>query len=129
MEQGQEWLRTSENFSILITNYKPECKNLLEELLRERIAAEDWDAVHGAGMDILRVWDTGSRIPRPKHLLPLLYEYTPCASCRAEVVRWMSRHKGLTEKLLEECLYDSEEKTRRFAAKRWNGAQVKTAWM
>ena len=53
-----------------------------------------------------------------KHLLPLLYEHTPCSCCRESVLRSMAKHRMLTEEILKECLYDSSYEIRRFAAKR-----------
>jgi hypothetical protein len=69
-------------------------------------------------MDIFRAFYKDSGIPHPKHLLPLLYEYDPCSFCRESAVQYMSRHRMLTEKILKECLYDSNEDIRRYAAKR-----------
>ena len=101
-----------------MTNYEPEDAFLLETLLREMIATEDWDDVHDAGMDIGRAFYEDSFIPHPKHLLPLMYTYTPCSFCRESAVNYMSRHRMLTEEMLEECLYDSNYDIRCFAAKR-----------
>ncbi len=95
----------------------PDVKHL-ETHLREAIAAKDWDEVHAVGFEILRSFREGSKIPRPKHLLPLLYEYTPCACCRENVVRKMAKHRMLTKELLEECLYDSSDSIRSYASKR-----------
>lgn len=111
-------IHTPENFALLVTNYVPEDGKLLEDLLRERIAAGDREGIHEAGMDIIRFCDDYSGIPHPKHLLPLVYEYTPCSFCRSSAVRHMSSHRMLTAEILEECLYDSKYDLRRYAAKR-----------
>ena len=118
LDQIANGIRSPENFALLVTNYKPEDGPLLEELLRDMIAAKDWDSVHSAGMDIFRTFYKGRGIPHPKHLLPLLYEYDPCSFCRESVIQYMSKHRMLTKKMLEECLFDSNEDIRRFAAKR-----------
>ena len=118
MENVSKGIRTLENFSLLVTNYEPEDAFLMETLLREMIATEDWDDVHDAGMDIGRAFYEDSVIPHPKHLLPLMYTYTPCSFCRESAVNYMSRHRMLTEEMLEECLYDSNYDIRCFAAKR-----------
>ena len=120
LDNAEHGIRTPENFAILVTNYAPEDSTLLEALLRERIAAKDWDGVHVAGMDIYRTFNKGSTIPHPRHLLPLLYEYTPCSFCRETAVCHMSRHRLLTKEILEECLYDSNDEIRRYAQKRLN---------
>lgn len=111
-------VRTPENFALLVTNYVPQDAPLLEELLGVLIAAGDWDGVHGAGLDIYRAFYRSSGIPHPKHLLPLLYEYNPCSFCRESALHYMSRHQMLTRPLLEECLWDSNDDIRRFAAKK-----------
>lgn len=111
-------IRTPENFALLVTNYTPADAPLLEKLLRERIISEDWNDVHTAGLDILRAFRRNSKIPHPKHLLPLLYEYTPCSCCREETLQYLSKHRMLTSEILEECQYDSNDDIRRYAAKR-----------
>ena len=111
-------IRSPENFALLVTNYLPEDGKLLETLLRERIEARDWDAVHAAGLDTGRAFAKNSGIPHPKHLLPLLYAYNPCSYCRESVLTYLSRHRMLTKEMLEECLYDSNEDIRRMAEKR-----------
>lgn len=111
-------IHSPENFGLLVSNYQPEDGKLLEKLLRERIAAKDWDSVHGAGLDVNRAFYKESGIPHPKHLLPLLYEYNPCSCCRESALVYMSKHRMLTKEILEECLYDSNDDIRRMAAKR-----------
>lgn len=111
-------IHTPENFALLVTNYLPKDAQLLEDLLWELIAANDWDGVHAAGMDVYRAFYKNSGIPHPKHLLPLLYEYNPCSFCRESAVSYMSRHRMLTEEILAECLHDSNYDIRQFAVKR-----------
>ena len=118
LNNAAKGLRTPENFALLVTNYTSEDAVMLEELLRELIAAKDWDSVHAAGMDILRLFDKDSKSPRPKHLLPLLYEFTPCSFCRESALVSMSRHRMLTREMLEECQFDSNADIRSMAAKR-----------
>ncbi len=117
---AQNGIRTPENFALLVTNYMPQDAELLEMLLREAIAARDRDGVHAAGMGIVRAFYQDSKRPCPKHLLPLLYEYDPCSYCRRSVVMRMAKHRMLTKEIMEECLYDSNEEIRSYAAKRSN---------
>ena len=111
-------VHTEENFTILVTNYVPEDTKMMEDLLRELIEEKDWDGIHAAGLDIYRAFDKDSGILYPKHLLPLLYIYNPCSLCRKSALVYMSRHRMLTEEMLQECLYDSSDDIRRFAEKR-----------
>lgn len=120
LENAANAIRMPENFSLLVTNYVPEDGRLLEALLHELIEARDWDGVHAAGMDIFRAFYENSKIPHPTHLLPLLYAYNPCSYCRETAVHYMAKHRILSEDLLEECLYDSNNDIRSFAAKRLN---------
>lgn len=110
--------RNWENFGLLVTNFTPEDEVLLEKLLREMIEAKAWDDLHAAGLDIYRAFYKDSGIPHPKHLLPLLYEYNPCSLCRESALVYMSRHRMLTEEILAECLYDSNDDIRRMAQRR-----------
>lgn len=114
----QQGIRTQENFALLVTNYVSSDGKLLEELLLELIAAKNWDHVHTAGLSIYRAFEKDSGIPHPKHLLPLLYEYEPCSYCRESALEYMSGHRMLTEKILQECLYDSNYDIRRMAVRK-----------
>ena len=118
LENVDKGIRTPENFALLVTNYLSDDAKLLETLLWEFVATRDWDAVHAAGMDVYRVFEKDSGIPRPKHLLPILYEYNPCSFCRESALRFMSGHRMLTKEILEECQFDSSYEIRRFAEKR-----------
>ena len=118
LNNARSGIRTSENFALLTTNYLPQDGDLLESLLWELIAQRDWDAVHAAGMDIFRAFYEDSGIPHPKHLLPILYEYTPCSYCRESALEYLAKHRMLTKEILEECLFDSNEDIRLFAKKR-----------
>lgn len=118
LDNAYKGIRTPENFALLMTNYMPEDAKLLEELLWQTVAAKDWDAVHAAGMDVKGAFRKGSSIPHPKHLLPILYEYNPCSFCREGILADMSKHRMLTEEILEECRFDSSYEIRRFAEKR-----------
>ena len=111
-------IRTPENFALLATNYVPEDEEIIEELLQELITKKDWDSFHAAGMAIFRAFREGSGIPHQKHLLPLLYEYNPCSFCRESVLVYISKHRMLTEEMLKECQFDSNDDIRKMAAKR-----------
>ncbi|MBQ4564436.1 MAG: hypothetical protein IJA58_08135 [Lachnospiraceae bacterium] len=111
-------IHTLENFALLAINYLPEDGELLEMLLRELIAKRDWHGVHSAGMYIYQAYRKDSKVARPKHLLPLLYENTPCSFCRESALMYMSRHRMVTPEILEECLCDSDEDIRSWARKR-----------
>lgn len=116
-DQAAKGNRTFENFALLVTNYIPEDAVLLESVLKELISKKNWDEIHAAGMDVYRAFRSDGVIPHPKHLLPLLYAYNPCSFCRESALVYMSKHRMLTREILEECLYDSNDDIRSFAAK------------
>ncbi len=120
LENAHSGIHTPENFALLVTNYMPQDAKLLEKLLLKCIAAKDWDSIHAAGLEVGRAFYKDSNIPHPKHLLSLLYAYTPCSYCRESMVTYMAKHRMLTKELLEECLYDSNYDLRRYAEKRLN---------
>jgi hypothetical protein len=101
-----------------VTNRVPEDAKLLETLLRGQIAAKEWDNVHAAGMDVFRTLEEHNGMPRLRQLLPLVYEYTPCACCREKAVRYLAKSRMLTEAMREECRSDSREAIRRYAQNR-----------
>ena len=118
INNARSGMRTPENYALLVTNYTPNDAKMLEALLLEQIDAKAWDYVHAAEIDIFRAFYKDSGIPHPKHLLPILYEYTPCSYCRESALEYMSVHRMLTKAILEECLFDSNDDIRRMAAKR-----------
>lgn len=105
--------RLLESFALLMSNYTPEDEKVAKNLLLQWIHQKDWDSIHGAGLDVFRAFDTCKA--RPKHLLPLLYEYNPCSCCRETTLRYMAKHRMLSKDLLEECIYDSDGNIRYFA--------------
>ena len=119
LDNAEHGVRAPENFALLATNYVPKDGPLLESLLREQIASKDWDGVHATGLDIYRIFDEHIGKSRPKHLLPLLYEYNPCSFCRKSALEFMAKHRMLTKEILEECQFDSNDEIRQFAAKHW----------
>ena len=118
LNNASKGIRTLENFVLLAKNYMPEDEKMIEELLREFIAHKDWDCVHACGLAINQAFNKDSGIPHPKHLLPILYEYTPCSCCRRDSLVNMSKHRMLTKEMLIECQFDSDEDIRRMAVKR-----------
>ena len=111
-------MKTVENFSLLITNYTPKDAELSESLLREIIRSGDREDVHAAGMSVKRAFYENGKIPYPKHILPYLYENTPCSYCREQILLLMSKHRMLTKEILQECLFDSNSDIRKYAKKK-----------
>ncbi len=99
---------------LLTRNHQPGDEALLETLMEHALAEGDLDKLHGIHLQVLKIFDRGDT--GPERLLPGIYETIPCGCCRRKVVRLMGERGVLTERTLEECLYDSDEDTRHYAA-------------
>ena len=53
----------------------------------------------------------------PPGLLTHVYEHSYCSYCRNRALRQLGKRR-LTEEMLQECLFDSNEEIRRYAAQR-----------
>ena len=73
---------------------------------------------HGLHLDVLKMLDHGKKAPA--ELLLHIYETTYCSNCRQEALEQMGKRRMLTEEILEECLYDSQEKVRTYARRALN---------
>lgn len=107
--------RIPEAVSILAYNYRPEDKETFVRLVKSiEITYEDgrWHGAFSSVLDLLR--SKGLR-NSPKELLPYMYEHTLCSFCREYIVREMGRRHMLTEEILEECLWDSNDGIRHYA--------------
>lgn len=104
-----------EAIPVLVTNYQPEDEALLTGLVKAvpLVDTENRAVWHGIHMDVLRMQDDG--LKEPKELLPYIYETTLCSCCRFNALRRMGKRRMLTEELLRECLYDSNDDIRTYA--------------
>lgn len=78
----------------------------------------DESSWHGSFLDVRRIFEKSGQKDVPRELLPYLYENTLCSCCRESVLMEMGRRRMVTNELLRECIYDSNEEIRRYAAKR-----------
>ena len=102
---------------LLITNYSEEDRPLLEILLEKSRTDKDADdIIHSIGFCVNDQRDIG--LKAPAWLLRWFYENDRCSFCREELVREMGRRRLLTDEILKECLYDSNEDIRKYASKR-----------
>lgn len=103
--------------SLLCYCYKSEDEIvLLEGIQRLTVSYEDggW---HGVFMDIEDLLDNRSVKINPSVLI-YIYRQTLCSYCRHTLVQRMSKRKVLPQEILEECLHDSYEDTRKFAVRK-----------
>jgi hypothetical protein len=92
---------------LLRHNYRPGDHERIEQLLREPF---DPDTKHWLGMDVLDVFEANCLSAGTDCLL-LVYERTPCSSCRGSAVRWLVQQKTAPAWLIAECCFDVDPGT------------------
>lgn len=71
----------------------------------------DWHSVFSSAINVIK-----SLKGKPEtDLLEYMYRQTYCSYCRKITVKLMYKKKVPTDRLLQECLYDSNNETRRLA--------------
>lgn len=109
----------SEAVFLLANHYQKEDREMFVRLVKSIPVSYDDNADwHGAYSAVLDLLGTKGVKSAPKELLPYLYEHTLCSYCREYIVKEMGRRHMVTEKLLRECLYDSNCEIRNYAQKR-----------
>jgi hypothetical protein len=102
------------SLSLLCHCYQPEDETLLAEGVKGLSVTYNYGGWHGVFMDVKDLLDKHPYKFDPS-LFIHIYQQTLCSSCRALLVQSMYKQKILPRKILEECLYDSYEDTRKFA--------------
>lgn len=103
--------------SLLCHCYKNEDEKLLVEGIKNLSVSYDDGGWHGAFMEVERLLEKRTLKVDPS-LFIYVYRKTLCSSCRSRIVQGMSKRKILPDEILEECLYDSYEDTRKFAERK-----------
>lgn len=78
-----------------------------------RSGVTDPDELHGLVRELFDLEDAGVKVPA--ELLLQAYESGYCSCCRETTVRILARRRLLTEDILHECLYDSDDEIRAYA--------------
>ena len=101
-------------FPMVVRNYREEDAPFITSYVKntptDRECNTPW---HGLHMDVLKMRDYG--LKAPGELLLHIYDTCYCSNCRQEALEQMGRRRMLTEEILEECLYDSQDKVRTYA--------------
>ncbi len=109
----------TEAVSLLTNHYQKEDREVLVRLVKSiPVTYDDKKDWHGAYSSVLDLLEAKGVKDAPKELLPYLYEHTLCSFCREYIVKEMGRRHMMTEELLQECRYDSNDKIRNYAQKR-----------
>lgn len=105
---------TERALPIFIKNYESSDSRLLETLVKSIVVDFEcstfWHWIH---LDILGMIEDGNKAP--VSLLEFIYEVTYCSSCRESVLRQMGRRRMLTDEILQECFFDSNDDIRAYA--------------
>ncbi|WP_414732917.1 hypothetical protein [Acetobacterium carbinolicum] len=101
---------------LLCRNFKKEDEKILFESIK-KVRVSKRSLWHGAYMAIETAFDKGSWKPQTE-ILKYIYENTLCPCCRWRIVKLMNQHKVLTKQILNECLFDSNNDIRVFAARK-----------
>lgn len=98
---------------VLESNYESGDALLIEQALHSIRNPDDLDAY---GISVFQIAEKAER-PELAGVFRAIYERSSCALCRGRAVEQLHKIGGVTPRLIEECLYDSESQTRDLAAK------------
>ena len=114
-------LDTCEGFAAFCTNYEKKDESLLLDRLRSvPVDFEGNTTWHGDQMAVRHM-----KKP-PKAALHHIFNTTYCTWCRWCVLEDMGRRRMLTQELLGECLYDSNDEIRTYARRALNRRKRRT---
>lgn len=105
--------------SLLCSCYKSEDESILLEGIQSLTVSYEDGAWHGVFMDVEKILDNRSVKINPSVFI-YIYRQTLCSFCRHTLIHKMSKRKILPQEILEECLHDSYEDTRKFAERKLN---------
>ncbi|MBE1446166.1 hypothetical protein [Paenibacillus sp. OAS669] len=103
--------------TLLCYCYKSEDETVLLEGIQSLTVSYDEGEWHGVFMSVEDLLDKRSVKINPSVYI-YMYRQTLCSYCRHTLIQGMSKRKVLPQEILEECLYDSYEDTRKFALRK-----------
>lgn len=107
-EKLQKYKSDETAIEILLSNYRTTDKSFILSALNEfSVDYDEESGWHGIVMHILKVKDFGIHLPR--EFYNWIYENSLCSFCRENAVRYMGKRHWLSQKVLTECLYDSND--------------------
>ena len=102
---------------VFIRNVRDEDAALLEGLVKQiPVGPDDESGWHRIYIHVLNMAKKG--LKAPPGLLTHIYEHSYCSCCRDRALRQLGKRRLLTEEMLQECLFDSNEEIRHYAAQR-----------
>ena len=98
---------------MLLCNYTPEDKQfLLDALGKLKVTYDNQSNWHDIGFKILDLFDKEKDLP--KEFLLYIYNTTLCSCCRRSAVQALDKRQWLTEDIIEECRFDSNNDIREY---------------
>lgn len=99
---------------LVIKNYKTEDEELLIKYVKsipiDFECTSNWHMIY---LDVLNMLYDG--LKAPKTLLYFIWEHTYCSCCRAKALKQLGRRRLLTDEMIKESLYDSNDEIRKYA--------------
>jgi hypothetical protein len=96
---------------LFVKNYQAGDYQSIEMILDN---GNDPEAIHSLGLDLINLAEKQS-YQELENCLLWVYEHTPCAYCRSNVVKILIERNLASEALLLECLWDAFDETRDLA--------------
>ncbi|MDE6233870.1 MAG: hypothetical protein K2M60_11080 [Lachnospiraceae bacterium] len=103
--------------SMLVHNYHKEDYDQFVKLLYDLPISYEDCGWHGAFISIIDVFEEKEPHSLPTEILSYMYSETLCSCCRQGIVKEMGRQNLLSDKILRECLHDSNDDIREYAEK------------
>lgn len=101
-------------FSAFCTNFEQQDEGMLLAYLQSQtIDFEETTGWHGDQLSVLTM--DKQKPPAPRAALQFIFENTYCSECRYDALRQMGRRRMLTQEILEECQFDSNDDIRAYA--------------
>ncbi|MFP4978236.1 hypothetical protein ACE6ED_22715 [Paenibacillus sp. CN-4] len=116
---------TANALSLLCYCYKPEDEAVLLEGIQSLEVSYEDGSWHGVFMDVENLLDNRTVKISPA-CFTYIYRQTLCSFCRHTLILKMSKRKFLPQEIIEECLYDSYEDTRKFAVRKLRSQKIKS---
>lgn len=110
--------RKADAVMMLAKNYQEKNKALFEELVKSMPISYKEGEWHGVFSSVMDIFEDKSVKNPPKELLYYMYENTLCSFCRSYIVKEMGRRRMLTDEILQECQYDSNQEIREYAKRK-----------
>ncbi|TYQ14550.1 UNVERIFIED_CONTAM: hypothetical protein Cloal_0896 [Acetivibrio alkalicellulosi] len=113
----KEKKEVANSLSLLCRCYQPKDEPLLVECVKDLTVSYNSGLWHGVHMDVEDLLKKSSCRFDPSMFIHM-YKKTLCSYCRSSLVHTMYKRKILPIEILKECLYDSYDDTRKFAARK-----------